>query len=143
LHKAELAVVEICIQMGKIYQPLNGNEVIAIMNDMIRETEMSETLTEFQKVCTSCSESYGLVDRNWWQAFKKRHASRIVLKKGEKFTSSHADWTELSKIQEMYEYIYDEMIDASIASPHENPVYTDREGNESEKNARFGLEQEI
>ena len=77
--------------MGKIRQPLTGEEAIAIMNDMIRDSEMSETLTEFQKVCTSCSESYGHVGRNWWRAFKRQYASQIASKKGAKFVSSHAD----------------------------------------------------
>ena len=40
----------------------------------------------------------------------------------------------------MYEYIYEEMIDAHITSPHENPVYTDHEGNEVEEHKRFGLD---
>jgi len=70
LYKAALALVEICIHMGKICQPLTADKAIVIMNDLIRETEISETLTEFQKVCTSCSERHGLVGRNWWWAFK-------------------------------------------------------------------------
>ena len=43
----------------------------------------------------------------------------------------------------MYEDIYEEMIDAHIALQHENPVYTDREGNEVEEHERFGLAQEM
>ncbi len=39
LYNAELALVEICIQMGKICQPLTCEEAIAIMNDMISELE--------------------------------------------------------------------------------------------------------
>ena len=39
----------------------------------------------------------------------------------------------------MYKYIYEEMIDAHIALQHENPVYTDREGNEVEEHERLGL----
>ena len=140
---AELALVEMCVQMGKIRQPLTRDEAIAIMNDMISETEMLESLTEFQKVCTSNSQNYGLIGRNWWQGFKKRHASRLVSKKGEKFASNRADWTKLSNIKQMCEYIYEEMIDALIASPREKPVYTDREGYEVKESEKFGLVQEI
>ncbi len=43
----------------------------------------------------------------------------------------------------MYEYIYEEMVDAQIASPRENPVYMDRTGNEVEGSERFGLAQEL
>jgi hypothetical protein len=39
------------------------------------------------------------------------------LKKGEKFALNHADWTKLSNIKQMYEYTYEEMVNANIASP--------------------------
>ena len=71
LLNVEMTLVEICIQMGKICQPLTCDEAIAIMNDMIRKTEMAESLTQFQKVHTSNSGSLGLVGRNWSQGFKK------------------------------------------------------------------------
>ena len=143
LLNAEMALVEICIQMGKMRQPLTRDEAIAIMNDMISDTEMAERLTDFQRVRTLNTNRYGIVGKNWWQGFKKRHSSLIVSKKGEKFASNRADWTKLSNIKQMYEYIYDEMINANIASPRDNPVYTDREGNEVEESERFGLAQEF
>ena len=77
--------------LAELNHSLSGEESMAIINDMIRETEMSETLTKVQKVRTSCSESYGHVGRNWWQAFQRRHASPIASKKGDKFVSCHAD----------------------------------------------------
>ncbi len=91
LLDAELALVEICIQMGKIRQPLTRDEALAIMNDMISETEMRERLTEFQRILTSNSKRYGGIGVNWWWGFKKQHASRIVSKKGEKFALNRAD----------------------------------------------------
>ena len=75
------------------------------MNDMISETEMSENLTQFQKARTSNSGTFGRVGKNWWRGFKKRHAHQIVSKKGEKFALNQADWTKLSNIKQMYEYI--------------------------------------
>ena len=81
--------------MGKIRQPLTCEEAIAIMNDLISETEMAESLANFQKACTSSSESYGSVGKKWWHGFKKRHISLISSKKGEKFALSRADWTKL------------------------------------------------
>ena len=65
LYNAELALVEICIQMGKIRQPLTCEEAIAIMNNMISDTEISDSLTQFQKVRTPNSGTIGVVGRNW------------------------------------------------------------------------------
>ena len=127
LQNAELALVKICIQMGKTCQPLTREEAIAIINDMISKTEISDSLREFQKVRTLSTETerYGLVGKNWWQGFKKRHACSIVSKNGEKFASTRADWTKISNIKQMYEYIYDEMLNANIASPREHSTCDD------------------
>jgi hypothetical protein len=48
LLNAEKALVDICIQMGKMRQPLTRDDAIAVMNDMISKTEMAERLTDFQ-----------------------------------------------------------------------------------------------
>ena len=39
LKEVEVALVEICIQMGKIHQPLSCTEAITLMNDMIENTD--------------------------------------------------------------------------------------------------------
>ena len=49
LEEVELALVEICIQMGKIRQPLSCTEAIALMNDMIENTNTKQNLIEFQQ----------------------------------------------------------------------------------------------
>ena len=50
LADAEEILVVLCIQMGKIRQPLNVTEGITLVNDMIEGTQMQEALKEFQSV---------------------------------------------------------------------------------------------
>ena len=76
--------------MGKIGQHLTCGEAIAIMNDMISETEMRE-IDRVSKKRTPDSKRYGVVGVNWWWGFKQQHASHIVSKKGEKFALNRAD----------------------------------------------------
>jgi hypothetical protein len=83
------------------------------------------------------------VGKNWWWSFKKQHAHQIVSKKGEKFALNCAEWTKLSNIKQMYEYFYNEMIEAHIVSPPAHPVYMDHAGNEVEESERFGFLQEM
>jgi hypothetical protein len=49
LEEVELALVEICIQMGKIRQPLSCTEAIALMNDMIENTNTKQNVIKFQQ----------------------------------------------------------------------------------------------
>ncbi len=38
-----------------------------------------------------------------------------MTKRGEKFALNRSDWTTLPNIKQMYEVIYDEMVDAGVA----------------------------
>ena len=49
LKEVEVALVEICIQMGKIHQPLSCTEAITLMNDMIENTNTKQKLIEFRQ----------------------------------------------------------------------------------------------
>ncbi len=50
LEEAEKALVVICIQMGKIRQPLSCTEGIQLMKDLIKDTSIQDTLKEFKMV---------------------------------------------------------------------------------------------
>ena len=144
LHEAEQALVVICIQMGQIRQPLNCAEGIRLMNDMIAGTPTQDALKEFQMVRKlNRSQEFGTVGWQWWDAFMRRHGDKIVSKRGERFACIRGQWTKLSNIKTAYRCIYDEMVDARIASVREIPVFTDREGNEVEESEAFGFKQDI
>ena len=57
--------------MGKIRQPLTGGETIALMNNIIRDIKISESLTEFKKLLTTCSQSNESVGRVGGVIFKR------------------------------------------------------------------------
>ena len=143
LEEAERALVSICIQMGKIRQPLNCNEAIRLMCDLIKGTPDQEVLRQFQMARTRESDQFGTVGKKWWRGFKKRHADQIVTRRGEKFACIRSDWTKMSNIAQMYDIIYDEMLDAGVAAFRETPVFTDRHGNVVNEDQRFGRIQNI
>ena len=74
IANAEEALVEICIQMGKIRQPLNVLEGVALMNDMIKGTPYEDVLRSFQEARRLGTEffEYGRVTSGWWNGFKNR-----------------------------------------------------------------------
>ncbi len=65
LYKAEKAFVVICIQMGKIRQPLTGPEAIRLFNNMIKNTPIQMALNEFQMVWRLDSDSFGPARLGW------------------------------------------------------------------------------
>jgi hypothetical protein len=92
LHDAELAMVKICIQMGKIHQPLTCEEAIAIMNYIISETERSESenLTQFEKAGTSNSGTFGGVVKIGCGALRIGTPIRLFRRGGRSWTKAAA-----------------------------------------------------
>jgi hypothetical protein len=117
-----------------------------VVNDLVKEKEdgwKCRTLQDSYMTKLKCLELMEYLLHKMPYTRGSRHASHLVSMKGEKFESNRADWMKLSNIKQMYEYIYEEMFDAHIASPREKPVYKDHEGYEVEESERFGLVQEI
>ncbi|KAL3804780.1 hypothetical protein ACHAW5_001887 [Stephanodiscus triporus] len=146
LEEVESALVHICIQMGKIRQPLSCTEAITLMNDMIENTNTKQKLIEFQQCRKLGTDDFvkGRVTTGWWRGFLRRHEDKLVTKRGEKFALNRSDWTTLPNIKQMYEVIYDEMVDANVAVSLDSPVFTDIDGKpEDHETKRFGLAQHI
>jgi hypothetical protein len=138
------ALVQTCIQMGKIRQPLSCTEAIALMNNMIENTKTKQTLIEFhdsRKFGTYRFEK-GQVTTGWWRGFLRQHKDKLVTKQGEKFALNRNDWTTLPNTRQTYKVICDEMVDANAAVAIKNPIFTDIDGKpEDHKTKRFGLAQ--
>jgi hypothetical protein len=130
LAPMEDTLVEICIQMGKIRQPINCTEALQLANNLIEGTEIQEKLIEFQLSRKICGDDFvpGNVSKGWWIGFLERHDNKIVTKRGEKFAISRSDWTTLPNIRQMYDVIYDELEDAGIAVPFPEPQFVNMEG---------------
>ena len=143
--EVEETLVAICIQMGKIRQPLNVTEGILLMNDLIMNTTYQDRLQDFHVCCKLGSDNFqvGTVTKGWWYGFKSRNRHRIVTRRGERFACNRADWTKLKNIEQMYDVIYDEMVDARVARVLEYPVFTDISGKEVDESQRFGKKQDI
>jgi hypothetical protein len=122
LEEVEMALVQICIQMGKIRQPLSCTEAITLMNDMIETTSTKQKLIEFHQRRRLGTDSFekGKVTMGWWRGFLRRHKDKLVTKQGENFALNRSGSTTLPNIKQMYEVIYDEMVDACVAVSLQN-----------------------
>ena len=76
LESAEEALVQICIQLGSICQPLNVTKGVALMNNLIDGTPFQEALAKFQETRKLGNESFefGRVTKGWWGVLKAKHA---------------------------------------------------------------------
>jgi len=72
------------------------------------------------------------VTKGWWRGFSRRQAHRIVTKRGEKVACNRVDWTKMQNVRQMYDIIYDKLVEARVAISLDEPVFTDRDGKEVE-----------
>jgi hypothetical protein len=143
LSDIEDLIVDICIRMGKIRQPLTVGETIDLANSLIEGKEQQQQLIRWKLRCNPDLplEAKGRIGYGWFQGFKKRHGSRLVTKRGERFAADRADWSKYMYIKQMYDVIYDNMVEAGIAEEIEDPITMDIHGNMVEKDdpQKFGL----
>ena len=57
--------------------------------------------------------------------------------------SARTNWTKKSNLSQMYDIIYDVMVEDRIASERPEPISIDIGGKEVERSERFGLKQDI
>ncbi len=131
LAAAEVALVAICIQMGKTRQPLSSTEAVRVMNDLIDGIKTQEALVSFQtsRKLGSHKLHNGKVTTGWWRGFLKSHGNEIFTKRGERFALNRDDWTTFENIQQMYDVIYDELVNARVAFALSEPIFTGTHAN--------------
>jgi len=100
LEEVEVALVETCIEMGKIQQPLSCTEAITLMNDMIKNTNTKQKLIKCQQSRRLGTYGFekGKVTSGWWRGFLRRNEDKLVTKRGENFALNRHNWTTLSNI---------------------------------------------
>jgi hypothetical protein len=74
-------------------------------------------------------EELGRVDVGWWNGFRERFKHVLTTKRGEKFEHFRADWSQEPYIAQMYNVIYDNMVEAGVAIKLDSPVIMDSLGN--------------
>ena len=70
----------------------------------------------------------GKLGMSYWNKFMHRHGHLIVSKQGERFASSHAQWSTYDNFADMYNKTYKEMCDAGLTKEMDPPVMMDLSG---------------
>ncbi len=95
------------------------------MNDMIENTSIKQKLIEFHQSRRLGSDDFekGKVTMGCCRGFLRQNEDKLVTKRGEKFALSRSDWTTLHNVRQMYEVIYNEMVDACSSFPAKSNLH--------------------
>ena len=127
----EPVIVSFAMQRQEAGQPMKPSEVISFANSLIETSDklISSIKSFFTKLNMSVPDQ--LIGRGWYKGFMKRNGEYMLSGKGFRVHSARRDWTTYDNIQQMYELVYSQMVDARIATnlPEESHYWTDAKGN--------------
>jgi hypothetical protein len=125
-----LYIIELDDQLCKMRVPINGQQGLRLVNSLIFDTTTLENLIEWQK--TSCA-AYRInknkdLTKSYWKGFMSRNGHRLTAKKGVKYDSKRADWCTYRTFKEMYDDLYEQMVETGIAVKLDQAVLRNKEG---------------
>jgi hypothetical protein len=99
---------------------------------MIEGTESQAALMEWNKNHLKNGPQYDTfrtLCQRYWQFFCRRNADVITSKKAVRFDSKRDDWCRLENVADMYDGVYDKLVQSGVAEKLDHVVWRDIENN--------------
>ena len=131
LAPIEPLLVELCIQRGRMGQPLSQGEGIMLVNSIINETIYQKNLREFQIGCVKMdptAENLGYAGLAYWRAFKKRNKEKLDAGVAIAQAACRKEWSSYLNFSRMYDLVYEQMDEAGVLQDLEEPVWLNLAG---------------
>ena len=134
-RRLDEAVCQIIIQLADMRQCITREEGIGLVNSLIKDTEIEKEIVEFKLSMNMRVDQNGknkdgnVLGYRWWITFLKRNSHRLVSTKGRKFAVARDTWCIWTNFADMYDHVYDAMVDAKVAEKLDEPAWLDLEGN--------------
>jgi hypothetical protein len=142
----EPLLVEYCIRLSKIGTPLTQSEVRCLAFSLIQGTEYQRDMIVFKSKRHLLNVSDGselsdtdILGTRWYNGFMNRNKDKLKRGRGRIRDIKRHTFCTAESFRDMYECIYESMVDAGVAIKLEEPVMYDRSGNETlDGNVAFG-----
>jgi hypothetical protein len=143
LKPIEDYIIAMLNQMAKMRQPLCVSEGLALANALIEGTEWEQRLLDFKtkrgwKQFDENNEEKKLLGRKWYKGFFKRNAHLLERKTTQRFAKDRSEWSVYRNFEQMYDEVYEAMEKAGVARKLDEPIWVDKEGNETEESKAHG-----
>ena len=119
----EPKLVELVLAMAKIRRCMTVSETLGLANDLIKNTPLEKKILEWKKNTLHLDVKKGepVLGRKYWALFKKRWEHKLVSKRGQKFAMDRNNALTYSNVCQMYEDVYESMVDAGVAIKLKEP----------------------
>ena len=109
----EPVICQFCIYLGKMGRPLTKSTIIELANDLIHETEYKKTVKDCKEL-RKLKQTETLSEA-WYRGFLQRYSDELT-RSGIKIKDVKRNtWVTKENFSNMYENIYETMVEAGIA----------------------------
>jgi Fe-S-cluster formation regulator IscX/YfhJ len=74
-------------------------------------------------------DSFGSLGMRYWQNFCRHNRNLISAKKAVRFDSKRDDWCRLDNFEDMYEYVYERLLEAGIVEKLDEALWRNKDNN--------------
>jgi hypothetical protein len=141
LWEVEDLIVDACIRLARMGESLTKFEVMDLADEIIADTESEARLIEFCKLRQIDKDvSNGkIVGDRWYSNFMRRHKENLKRGRCKIQDSNRLTWCTTENFQNMYDSVYEAMVDAKVAIKFDEEEMMDRDGNITlDSNKQFG-----
>ena len=118
LAEIKSEVASVITHTVRLRQCLTPSQAVQLVNSVINGTATQNKLINW-KVKYLGGEG-GIIGKKYWVNFKKRHGHLICSKRGKQYDLDRAAWSTYANFRQMYEQMYDMMVEASPAEELDN-----------------------
>ena len=113
IHELEPMIAEFCIRLARMGHPLTRETVIALANDLIKETDYNKKVSMFKEVRKLKNiETLGAA---WYRGFMSRNATKLTRKGANIKDTKRSTWVRKENFENMYNCVYENMVEAGVA----------------------------
>jgi hypothetical protein len=120
------------LRRATLHQPVSCGEGLELANYMIEGTEYQVAFIEWKKNNLKNgpqNETFGTLGQRYWKMFCRRNTDVITSKKAVRFGSKRDDWWHLENCGDMYDGVYDKLVQSGVAEKLDHVVWRDIENN--------------
>lgn len=144
LLEIEPVLVEYCIRLARIGQPLTKDQLTGLAISMIEGTSIEEKLNAWKKKYSHFNDKNELLGDGWYQGFINRNSLTLSRVRARMKDINRVLWCTYSNFEQMYKSVYQRMVEAKVAVRLPEPVWFNRDGEimENEEDS-IGLKSDI
>jgi hypothetical protein len=120
ISAVEPIICEFCIRLAKMGKPLTKTTVIELANDIVADTEYASKIADFKKLRKLNDSSQ--LGSAWYRGFISRYEHVLTRNKTTIKDIKRRTWVRRENFENMYENIYNEMVEAGIAEELEEEI---------------------